>query len=467
MSAATLKRLDPTQVELEIALSEAELASARERAFRELSKNAKLPGFRPGKIPRRLFEAQYGTAQIEERALDALVPDAYSKALNEHDLSPVDQPDMQLLPFEEGQPVRVRATVAVRPTFEPHDYKGLTLEGPSTAVSDEDVLTALQGMRKEAGTLVPVERPVELGDVPTIDYEGTIDGVAFEGGTAQNQPTELIAENYIPGFASGIVGMSAGETKDVSAEFPDPYSNPELAGKSAVFTITVHDVKVRELAVLDEEFARRFGPPEATIDSLKDELRNRLEANARNRQRRELATVAVDRLADLHDFALPPVLVDRELEGLVGEAKSYVERAGMTWDDYLHAQAKTEDELRAEYGREARKRVKGTLLLEAIAKLENVAAANEDIDREIDQLSAQYRQPKGAVIEMVRPNLQAFLDGIVRGKTIDLILEHAKITERVASDTSNEGNFEEAADEAAADDEAVSDEAASGASENA
>jgi trigger factor len=433
VSAATVKHLDPTQVELEISISDEELDAARERAFRQLVKNVRIPGFRPGKAPRKIFEAQYGSAGIHERAMESVVPTVYSKALQDNDLEPVDQPQMELLPDEDGQPLRLRATVYVRPQFELQNYKGVALEGASTTVSDSDVEQALEGLRKEAGSLVPVERPVALGDVPTIDYEGKIDGVPFDGGKAEGQATEILEDRFIPGFASGIVGMSAGETKDIEAHFPEGYANTELAGKTAVFTITVHENKVMELADFDDAFAQRFGGPDATVDTLRDEMRNRLEANARREQRRTLAGPLIESLMATHDIALPPVLVDREIDNLSSEAKNYVERAGGSWNDYLEKQGKTEDGLRTEYRDEAEKRVKSTLLLEAIAKAENVTATNADMEAEVQQLSRQYRQPREAIIEMVRSNLGALADGIVRTKTIEFLLDHATITEKPES----------------------------------
>ena len=362
--------------------------------------------------------------------MEAVVPTVYSKALQDNDLEPVDQPQMELLPDEEGQPVRLRATVYVRPQFELQEYKGIALEGLSTAVSDEDVEKALEGLRKEAGTLVPVERPVELGDVPTIDYEGKIDGVPFDGGKAEGQATEILEDRFIPGFATGIAGMVAGETKDIEAQFPADYGNTELAGKAAVFTITVHENKVAELAELDDEFAKRFGGPDATLGTLRDELRNRLEANARQQQRRALTSPLLEHLMGAHDFALPAVLVDREIESLFEEAKSYIERAGVAWSDYLQKQDKSEDALRTEYRAEAEKRVKSSLLLEAIAKAQSITATNADIEAEVQQLSRQYKQPREAILEMVRSNIGALVDGIVRTKTIEYLLDHASITEK-------------------------------------
>ena len=428
MTPATVKRLDPTQVEIEIPISPEQLEAARERAFRQLVRNVRIPGFRPGKAPRKLFEAQYGTEIIDEKAMDSVVPDVYMRAIREAGLEPVDHPQMELLPEEEGRPIRLRATVNVRPEIELRDYKGIELTSPPIGVDEEEVDRALDSLRRDAVTLVPVDRPVELGDVATLDYVGRIDGVPFEGGKAENQPTEISEERFIPGFASGIVGMKAGETKEVTANFPDDYSNKELAGKAAVFTVTVHDVKVPEYPEIDDEFAKRF-EPEADLAKLRADLRTRLEKSAKARSRRALASVAMDRLLAAHDFALPGVMVERETESLVEEAKGYVARAGITWEQYLEQQQRTEELIRDEYKKEAERRVRSTLLLEAIAKVENIEAGKGDIEAEIGALSRQYGQPREALIEMLRPNLPSLIDGIVRSKTLDFLVDHAKVTE--------------------------------------
>ncbi len=431
MSAtATVKHLDPTQVELEIAIPQADLEAARERAFRDLAKNARIPGFRPGKVPRKIFEAQYGSAAIEERAMDAVVPDAYSQALRENDLEPLERPQMELLPIEdEAGPLRLRATVAVRPQIVAHDYKGIAVTGPSVDVTDADIDAALTQLSKDAGTLVPVERPVELGDTPTIDYEGKIDGVPFEGGTAKNQATEILEDRFIPGFATGIVGMTAGETKDIETKFPDDYTNEELAGKTAIFTITVHDNKVSEPVPLDDELAVRFKGEGATLETLRDDLRNRLEANARDRRRRAVSGELLEKIVTAHDVPLPEIMVDREAESLENEAKSYIERAGLTWEDYLEKQGKAAEDLRAEYRGDAERRVKTSLVLEAIAKAEHITATGDDIEAEVAQMSRQYGQPREAILQMLRENVNALIDQIVRTKTVEFLIDNAVITE--------------------------------------
>jgi len=429
VSSASVKHLDPTQVELEIEISPAEIDAAQERAFRELVKNAKIPGFRPGKAPRKVFEAQYGTAAIAERAIDRVVRDAYPRALRENQLEPVDEPQMELLPEEEGRPLRLRATVSVRPPIELGQYKGIALEKPPTAVSDADVERALESLRREAASLVPAERPVALGDVPTLTYEGSIDGVPFEGGKAENHPVELVAERFIPGFAAGIVGMSAGESKHIEATFPADYSNAELAGKNAVFSVDVLENKTPEIPQLNDEFAQTIGGENATLEGLRADLRTRLEQSAEAQGRRALGTQLVEKLLASHDFALPQILVERETEHLESEARRQIERAGLTWESYLERQGKTPEVARAEYRAEAERRVKSTLLLEEIAKREKIEASSADIEAEIGSLSRQYGQPREAILAMLRPNLGGLIDGIVRSKTLDMLLSSAQFGE--------------------------------------
>jgi trigger factor len=306
------------------------------------------------------------------------------------------------------------------------EYKGITLREQPESASDEDVERSVDALRREQATLVPVERPVQMGDFPTLDYVGKIDGVAFEGGSAENQPTEISADRFIPGFAEGIVGMQAGETKEIEARFPEDYPNRELAGKTAVFTVTVRDVKERELPPLDDAFAARLAK-DATLLSLKTDLRTRLDAAAKSRARRARSNELLDRLLELHDFPLPTVLVDREVDALIDERKSYVVRFGRSWDEYLSSLGLNETSLREEMRTEAERRVRVTLLLEAIAKAEGIKATPADVEAEVTSLSQQYGQPREKILAALQPTMGSFIEGIVRAKTLDTLLEVAKI----------------------------------------
>ena len=426
MSATTLKQLDPTQVELEISISPEEFSAATDAAYKKLVRTAKVPGFRPGKVPRKIYEQQYGTARIVDQALEELVPEKYSQAIDEYKLEPIARPQMELIPEADGAPLRFRAVVSVRPAIDVKDYTGVELDARPQAATDEEFESALESMRKEAATLIPVDRPVQLGDTVTLDYEGKVEGEAFEGGAATGEQTEVNESRFVPGFAAGIVGMRAGETKHVTLTFPADYGAAELAGKEAVFTITVHEVKEPELPALDDSFAQRVSKSE-TIDALRDELRARLDAGTLQRARRDMAEQLFGKLLAAHDVPLPQVMVEREIDSLINDSKQYVARYGTAWDDYLTAVGKSEETFRSEFAEEARKRVKTTLIVEAIASAEKIEATPAEIGAELDAIARQYNQPREKVLELMGSNVGALVEGIVRAKTIDFLIEKANV----------------------------------------
>ncbi len=423
--SATLKQLDPTQVELEIDISPEEFSRAQDAAFQKVVRNARVPGFRKGKVPRKIFENAYGTAAIVDRALEDLIPEKYAAAVKEHSLEPLARPEMELLPEEDGQPMRFKAVVAVRPPIEPPAYDGLEIDDVPETATDEDLERALETLRKDAATLVPVDRPIKLGDIATIDYAGSIDLVPFENGSATGQTVEVAENRFIPGFALGMVGMSAGETRVIDAHFPEDYGQADLAGKDAKFTITVHEIKEPELAALDDDLAKRVSSHE-TLDALKTELRTRLDGVAAQKARRQMSTQLLERLVAAADFPLPQILVESEIEGLLGESKQYVARMGLPWDEYLKQADKTEEALRADFREEAERRVKTTLLIEEIAKREQIEATPADIEAELDALAQQYGQPRERIMELLGRNVGSLVGGIVRTKTIDRLIERAK-----------------------------------------
>ncbi len=432
---ATINKLSPTQVELLIAISPEEMRDAEDRAFRRLVKKAKLPGFRPGKAPRKIFEQAYGAETISHEAMEDVVPAVYAKAVREHDLEPVDRPHMELLPGEEGEPPRVKAVVEVRPAIDLQEYQKLKLTRTLPVVTGEEVERSLQSLARERATLVPVERAAKLGDVVTVDYEGKIDGTLFEGGSAKGQTTELNEGRFIPGFATGIAGMNAGETKDVEAVFPENYQQETLAGKTAVFTVTLHEIKELELPPIDDELAKAVSDHQ-TLEELRADIRKRLEAVAQARAQRELGGQAVEQVVKVHDFPLPEILIEREIENMLGDIASMAARMGMSLDDYLKSAKKTEEQLRGEYRPEAERRVKATLVLEAIGKAENISATPADIQEELRSLARQYGQPVDKVRQALGNNVLPLMEGIVRTKTVDFLVEHAQIEEATSAPAS-------------------------------
>ena len=307
------------------------MSAAEDRAFRRLVKNVRLAGFRRGKVPRKVFEQAYGSGAITHQAVEDVLPEAYARAVREHDLEPIERPKIEIVEEDEGRPTRVKATVAVRPEITPHGYDGVAVTVAKMTVSDDDVERSVAALAKERATLVPVDRAAEIGDVVTIDYSGTIDGTAFEGGSAAGETAELIEGRFIPGFVAGIVGMRAGETKDVRAQFPEGYAQPDLAGKEAAFTVTVHDVKRYDLPAIDDAFAASVSD-NATVDELRADVRRRLEAIAAQRERRVIGNAVLDALLREHDFALPPSMIDGEVDHLVNDAASAAAQAGESFE---------------------------------------------------------------------------------------------------------------------------------------
>lgn len=412
---STLTQLAPTQVALEFSITDAELAAAEERAFRRLVKNVRLPGFRKGKVPRKIFEQTYGTSTLTTEAVDEVVPDLYAKAVREHDLEPVERPQIEVLEEADGRPTKLKATVEIRPAIALQQYKGVTVVRPPIAVTDADVEESLTALAKERATLVPVDRPARLGDVVTVDYEGAIDGTPFEGGRGQGEVMELVEGRFVPGFAAGIAAMAAGETKQVEARFPDAYPVAALAGKNALFTVTLHDVKELELPAIDDEFAKAVSPNQ-TAEALRQDLRQRLEAVAAGRSRRAIGNAIMAELLAKHDFPLPPSLVDNELTQLVADVA-----AGGGSDK------KSEAELREELRTEAESRVKAGLLIQAIAKAENVSATPADMAAELQALARRYGQPADRIRKALGNNVLSLMDGIVRNKTLDLLVDNAVV----------------------------------------
>jgi trigger factor len=419
MTGSTLTKLAPTQVALEFSLSEEELAAAEERVFRRLVRNVRVPGFRKGRVPRKIFEQTYGRDAVTNEAVDEVVPDVYAQALREHDLEPVEPPKFEIVESADGRPTKLKATVEVRPAIELGAYKGVSVSRPPVTVGDADVERSLEALARERATLVPVEREARLGDIATLDYEGAIDGTPFEGGSAQGQMVELDETRFVPGFAAGIAGMRPGETKVLELRFPDEYPAAELAGKDATFRVSLQELKELELPALDDNFAKAVSENQ-TVGELRADLRRRLEAVATGRSRRGVANTIVAQLLATHDIPLPGSMVEREFEHLVAEAADAAAAAGGD---------ASEEERRAALRTEAESRVKATLLIQAIAKAENVTATPADVSGELEALARRYGQPVARIRKALGSNVLSIMDGIVRNKTLDLLVDNAIVTD--------------------------------------
>ena len=436
--AATLHQLDPTQVRLDIEVSAQDLEQARERAFRTLSRRLRVPGFRPGHIPRRIVEQHVGAEHIDHEAIETVVPDAYAKALEEHDLDPVDHPKIDLERTEEGKALKITATVAVKPQIKLGAYTGIKLTKRAADVSDADVDESIENLRRRAATLEPVTvRGVVAGDVVTLDYTGEIDGAPFEGGTATNHTTEISPQRFIPGFAEQLYGAQPNERRVVTVTFPETYKPDTLAGKTAKFDVIVHDITAPVLPPLDDSLAKQVSDLE-TLDALRNEVRRRLERSAQAQAREALENDLVNALVASHDFPLPDILVQRETESLLADVKETVAQSGLDWNAYLRARNQSEEALKAELRSNAERRVKGALLIEEISKAEKIRVSGTDVDREIELLARSSGRTKQATIAALRRTDSGgrLASAIRRHKTLTYLVEKAEVVEAKSGEPS-------------------------------
>jgi trigger factor len=429
--ATTLTKLAPTQVQLDIEVSRDDLDQARARTVRKLSQQLRIPGFRPGHIPERIVEQHVGAEHIEHEAIDAVVPDAYAKALEEHDLDPVDHPKIDLERTEEGRALKIKATVAVKPEITLATYTGIQVTKQRANVSDDDVEKSIESLRRRVATLEPVpDRGIEAGDIVTMDYEGRIDGELFEGGTATNHTTEVSPDRFIPGFAEQLSGAKAGEKRTVQVTFPPTYRPETLAGKPATFEVVVHNVRRPVTPPLDDRFVAAVSDLE-TVDALRAEVRRRLERDADARARDLMERDILASLITSHAFPLPEVLVDREAEAMMSDLKRTIAESGSDWNAFLQARTMTEEALAAQLHGDAERRVKGALLLEAIAKAENIRVNAGEVDREVEGLARASGRTKQATLQALERQEGAgrLLNAIRRNKTLAFLVEKAKVVE--------------------------------------
>ena len=434
---ASVRKLAPTEVELDIEVSANDFAQAQERAFRKLVNRYKLPGFRPGRVPRRIFEQHVGKASIDHQALEDLVPEAYAKALKEHQLEPVDRPHFDLDRSSEDNSLRIKATVAVRPDIDLGDYRNIPATRQITAVTEEEVEHSIEALRKRAATLEPVEdRGIQSGDIVTMDYAGRINGQPFEGGSASNHTAEVTEEKLLPGFVEQLAGATPGDERTVTVTFPDSYRAQDLAGKEAIFDVKVHEIKRALLPELDDAFAREVSD-HGSVAELREDVRRRLEAVAQARSREAMQKQILDALLAHNDFPLPEIMVNREIESLITDSKSHVQRLGRSWEEYLTAKGVDETGLQAEYKEEAERRVKTALLLEEIAKREKIEVTTAELERELDSLAASYGQSRESMIELLRKStgFGPIIDTVRKGKTLDFLLESANVRDEKTEQT--------------------------------
>ncbi|MDH3974351.1 MAG: trigger factor [Deltaproteobacteria bacterium] len=394
-----------------------------DKAYNRLRKTVKIDGFRPGKAPRSLLEKRYKDRVLGE-VLDDILKESYPEIIAKEGLEPVAYPDFGGEEIQEGEDFAFSLSVDVRPDIEPRDYEGIALNKEDTAISDEDVAGELEKLQKNFAAFSDVEgRGIEKGDVVTFDFEGFIDGEPIENGKAENSNLEIGSGQFIPGFEEGMVGMGKGESGDVKAAFPDDYHAKELAGKEALFKVTIKEVKKAELPDLDDEFAKDVGDYDS-LDALKERISTDLKAAREEESKRKLHKDLVDAIIKENAIEVPESMVKRQAQYKADETRKQMTSYGMPKEEIERNISSMADAIMGD----AERQVKSGLLLEAIAEKEGIAVEEEDIDKYFAAMAEKSGRPLDEIRKYFGDKRDYVTTTVLDNKILDYLLEKAKIS---------------------------------------
>lgn len=424
MALKSCNKVDTNTYEIEVTVSAEAFVDATKKAYMKQRKNLQIPGFRKGKVTQGMAEKVYGEAAFYEDALEIVFPEAVQGAIDEAELKVVDQPfDLDVPVMSKAEGVEMKMKVTTYPEVKLGEYKGLKAEYPETEATDEDVDKELSAMQERNSRLVSVDdRAAEMGDTAEIDFEGFVDGVAFDGGKGENFPLELGSGQFIPGFEEQVAGHSIDEEFDVNVTFPEEYE-PSLAGKDAVFKCKIHEIKHKELPILDDDFAKDVDDEVETLDELKEKLKNQISQRKAENAKTEFENLLIDQVIDNMEAEIPECMNEQKLDELVQDYGYRMQMQGLDLNVYLQYLGQTMDQFKEQFRPSAEKQVKIALALEAIVKAENLEATEEEIDEQAKKLAEQYDMEADKIKELV-PVQQLTLD-IVNGKAVDLIVDSA------------------------------------------
>ncbi|TMN21100.1 trigger factor [Lentibacillus cibarius] len=425
--SAKWEKQEGNQGVLTIEVSAEEFDKALDQAFKKVVKDVQIPGFRKGKVPRKIFEKRFGVESLYQDAVDIVLPGAYTNAVEETGIEPIEQPEVDIEEIEKGKDLIFKATVNVKPEVTLGDYKGLEVEERSVDVTDEDVEHEIEHQREHhAELIVKEEGSAEEGDTVVIDFEGFVDGEAFEGGQAEDFSLEIGSGQFIPGFEEQLIGKTTGEETEVEVTFPEDYHAEHLAGKKAVFQVKIHDIKTKELPELDDEFAKDVDEEVETLDELKEkkkeELQKQREQDAENEKRETL----IEKASENADVDIPDAMVETELDRMLQEFEQRLQMQGMTLDMYYQFSGQDKEALKDQMREDAKKRVKTNLTLEAIYNAENLEVTDEDVDEELSNMASMYGADVEQLKQMLGGNTDALKEELKTRKAIEFLVSESK-----------------------------------------
>ena len=453
----SVEKISGNQVKISFEVPAAEFDSAIQKAYLKLRGRINVPGFRKGKAPRKLIERMYGDGVFYEEALDIIFPDVYTEAVKGEDLNVVDQAQMdQVEQMAAGQDLKFSVKVYVSPDVEIGEYKGLKAVKYVRKVTDEDVDQAISQDAERATTRMEVtDRALKSGDVAKLDYAGTVDGVAFDGGTAKDQSLEIGSGSFIPGFEDQMIGMAIGEEKDLHVTFPEQYHAEELAGKEAVFHVKLLGIEEKVRPEMDDEFAKDVSEYQ-TFEEYKAAKRASLEETAEKNADGELEQQLIQQAVDASDCDIPDAMIESRLDSMMRQYEMRLAYQGMRLNDFLKYTGQTEEQMRDMYRSEAHNQVKSSLVLKAIADKESVQVTDEDVDKLIgDDAKASGQKVEDYRARISDRDMEYYREDARTRKTIDLIKEAAKVEVKDADERIKAADAAKAVESVAAAAEAL------------
>ena len=421
-----VEKLEKNMAKLTVEVSAEDLEKAIEKAYRKQKKQISIPGFRKGKVPRQIVEKMYGREVFYEDATNELIPDAYDKALEECEEDIVSSPKIEVTQIEAGKPFVFTATVALKPEVKLGEYKGVKIEKIDREVTEEDVMAEINRERENNARNITVEdRPVEDGDMTVIDFEGFVDDVAFEGGKGENYPLTIGSGAFIPGFEEQLIGAEIGKEVEVRVTFPEDYHAEDLKGKEALFKCTVKEIKEKELPELDDEFASEISEFE-TLEEYKEDVKKNLTEKKEKDAKAARENAAVDAAVNASEMEIPDAMLETQQRQMVDEFAQRITMQGMSMEQYMQFTGANYQQLIDQVKPQAEERIRSRLVLEAIARAENITASEEDFEEEMKTMAEVYQMEVDKVKELMgeKEKKNIMLDLAVR-KAAEFVAENA------------------------------------------
>ena len=440
-----VENLEKNMVKLTIEVPAEEVEKALNAAYQKQKNSISVPGFRKGKVPRAMIEKMYGVEVFYEEAANTLMQNSYAAAVEESGVDVVSRPTVDVVQIEKGKAFIYTAEVAVKPEVKLGKYKGVTVTKANVKVTAAEVKEALEAERNKNARTVSVKRAIKEGDTAVIDYEGSVDGVPFDGGKAENHPLEIGSHSFIDTFEDQLVGHKAGEEVDVNVTFPEQYHAADLAGKPALFKVKINDVTTKELPKLDDEFASDVSEFE-TLAEYKEDLKKQLEEKKLAEAKREQEDEAIAAIVEASEMEIPEAMIQTQCEDMVNEFAQRIAQSGLTMEQYMQFSGQTVQGLMDQVRPEAETRIKTSLVLEAIVKAEGIEASDAEVDAEIEKMASMYgmdvEQLKGYMGEAEKASMK---NQMAITKAVELIMENVK--EKAAKKAKKEDAEEVATEE--------------------